>query len=241
MNYLLPALLLLLCKFTHAATYNDPVAMLEIPELKMHSFLKFTNNYMFRGQTQSNDQGSVQAGFNLEYGENVNIFIQGSSVNMGTTTSPATMEIKLRPQISTNFGRSWHKLYIQYVNATYPNYTSGTWNYVNAIQEFYFQNFTPYVKISKQLDGDKLQYSEGGLIYTYNDFFAKVLYSKYNSKITSLESTSVLNGKNSQASFGYKWQHYTFSVSTNRFRKDPFPGNTATTTKTTWVSIAYNS
>ena len=237
MYYLLIAIIMAFSNHLHAATYSDPVAMFDIPELKLDSYLKFTNNYMYRGATMSNDQGAVQGGFDVTYGDNVNILVQGSSVNYGT----ATMELIIAPKISNNFGLDWLKFSAQYLHKTYPNYSDQMKNYFNAYHRFYYNNFTPYIKMSKQINGNKIQYTEAGLKYKYSDYFLKVSYSKENSKIASTEETSELNGKNTEISIGYIWKHYKLTLATNRYRKDAYTGGTPSTTKTSWASITYNS
>lgn len=237
MHYLIIAVILTITNSLTAATYNDPISMFEIPELKLNSFLNFTNNYMYRGETMSNDQGAVQGGFHIVYGENVDMFLQGSSVNYGN----ASMEAKLTPRISNNFGLDWLKLSTMYQHVAYPNYTDATKNYFMAYHRFYYNNFKPYIVLSKQINGNKIQYTEVGLVYKYHDYFVKVLYSKDGSKIKATEASSELNGINTQLSAGYKWKHYTFTLSTNRFNKDAYTGNVKTTTKNTWISLAYQS
>ena len=198
--------------------------------------MKFSSNYMIKGRTNTNDHAAVSGKFKLYYGDNFNISVFGSNIDKGTAYSV----FELQPAFEANFGLPWHKARLEYTEFTYPDNTSEDKRVLGFIYKIYYDNFTPYIKITKDLNQKKLEYYEGGLKYRYNNFFVKLSFADQQTIKESTEAASSLNGQNAELSVGYNWDHYTLTVFTNNFTKDNFTSGT-TSKSNAWVSFAYKS
>ena len=226
--------LTMLTNTTFAA--SSPFKPADIPALSLETSMKFTSNYMSKGRTNTNDKPAVSGQLKAYYGDNFNIAVFGSSID----NNPASAIFEIIPAIEGNFGIPWHKARLQYVDVNYPNNSASNKRVAGLIYEIYYDNFTPYVKFTKDLNQKKLEYTELGLKYNFDSYFVSILFADHQTIKASTSAASTLNGKNAEMSMGYKWDHYTFTISTNSFRQDNFSSGTTTKTNT-WASISYTS
>ncbi len=232
---------LLLTTSTWAINREDPISMLRIPNLSMSTEMSIKSNYISKGQSLSDDKAGVNGKYNLHYGNNVKFSISASSIKIAAAPN-APVELKYNAEIFSDFGIPWHKASAQYTATRYPNFTNGKKNELGLKYKIKYLFLSPYAKLTTMLDGNRLRYVEGGIKFYHNGVCGGIHYAKHDSKDNTVPAQQVRNGKNLEASIGYKWKKYTLAIHTNKFHYDKFTtGTNLSDQKKSWFVFSYNS
>ena len=159
------------------------------PDFSFSGNVAITNDYVFRGFTQTNEDFAIQGGLDLAHSSGLYVGTWASNVEFGDTDT--TIEIDFYGGFKGTFGNSIFTYDIGAIYYTYPGYTRA-----NGTQEIDYLEGA--VKASKRFDPVTLL----GALYVSPNFFGRSGTGVY---LEGGADVALPLGFTASGRFGYQW------------------------------------